>query len=108
MIGALLQNRYRLDAELGQGGMGTIYRATDTLLQREVAVKLLSASGLGTEGRARLLREAQAVARLNHPNIVSLYDAGESNGVPFIVMELVAGQSLREKPPQSIEETLRI
>ncbi len=108
MIGAYLQNRYRLDAELDQGGMGTIYRATDTLLQREVAVKVLSASGLGTAGRARLLREAQAVARLNHPNIVSLYDAGEASGTPFIVMELVAGQTLRQKPPQSIEETLQI
>jgi serine/threonine-protein kinase len=108
MIGTYLQNRYRLDAELGQGGMGAIYRATDTLLQREVAVKVLSASGLGTEGRARLLREAQAVARLNHPNIVSLYDAGETDGAPFIVMELVEGQSLRDRPPHSIDETLNI
>src|SRR5512135_2699595 len=106
MIGTTLQNRYRLDSELGTGGMGTIYRAYDTLLQREVAVKVLSASTLGTEGRARLLREAQAVARLNHPNIVSLYDAGESGGAPFLVMELVAGSSLRERPPQSMEETL--
>jgi serine/threonine protein kinase len=96
MIGTLLQNRYRLDAELGTGGMGTIYRASDTLLQREVAVKVLSAPALGTEGRARLLREAQAVARLNHPNIVSLYDAGESTA-PFLVMELVAGDSLRDR-----------
>src|SRR5512135_1130134 len=114
MIGAYLQNRYRLDAELGQGGMGAVYRATDTLLQREVAVKLLNASGLGTAGRARLLREAQAVARLNHPNIVSLYDAGEvdpaavpgASATPFIVMELVAGRSLRARPPQSIDETV--
>ena len=94
MIGTTLQNRYRLDAELGTGGMGTVYRAYDTLLQREVAVKVLNASGLGTEGHARLLREAQAVARLNHPNIISVYDAGESNSVPFLVMELVAGESL--------------
>jgi tetratricopeptide (TPR) repeat protein len=108
MIGAYLQSRYRIEAELGQGGMGAIYRATDTLLQREVAVKVLSASGLGTEGRARLLREAQAVAKLNHPNIVSVYDAGESDGAPFIVMELVTGESLRERPPKSIEEALSI
>src|SRR5512145_357169 len=108
MIGTSLQNRYRLDAELGQGGMGAIYRATDTLLQREVAVKVLSASSLGTAGRARLLREAQAVARLNHPNIVSLYDAGEADGTPFLVMELVEGQSLRDRLPQSLDETLNI
>jgi serine/threonine-protein kinase len=72
MIGAYLQNRYRLDAELGRGGAGTVYRAHDTLLDRDVAVKVLTNAGLGTEGRARLLREAQAVARLNHPNIVAL------------------------------------
>ena len=64
MIGATLQNRYRLDAELGHGGMGVVYRAHDTLLERDVAVKVLSATVLGTEGRARLLREAQAIAKL--------------------------------------------
>ncbi len=77
MIGTTLQNRYRLDAELGHGGMGTVYRAHDTLLDRDVAVKVLNDTGLGTEGRARLLREAQAVAKLNHPNIVAVHDAGE-------------------------------
>ena len=108
MIGALLQNRYRLDAELGHGGMGTVYRAHDTLLDRAVAVKILKDTGLGSEGRARLLREAQAVARLNHPNIVTVYDAGEVDAMPFILMELVEGFSLRERPPHSLEETLRI
>jgi serine/threonine protein kinase len=59
MIGMLLQNRYRLDAKIGHGGMGTVYRAHDTLLDRAVAVKVLNDAGLGTEGRARLLREAR-------------------------------------------------
>src|SRR5512136_2202758 len=108
MIGTLLQNRYRLDEELGRGGMGMIYRAYDTLLDRDVAVKVLTEAGLGTEGRARLLREAQAVAKLNHPNIVAVYDAGEVDGTPFIVMELVEGSPLRECPPQTLEETLKI
>ena len=68
MIGQLLNERYRLEAELGQGGMGVVYRAHDMLLDRDVAAKVLSSSGLSAQGRARLLREAQAAARLNHPN----------------------------------------
>jgi tetratricopeptide (TPR) repeat protein len=96
MIGSLLHQRYRIDAEIGQGGMGMVYRAHDTLLDRDVAVKVLNTSSLGTEGRARLLREAQAVAQLNHPNIVTVYDAGETDGVPFIVMELATGKSLHD------------
>jgi serine/threonine-protein kinase len=96
-----------------------VYRAHDTLLDRAVAVKVLSRvlseaegdSGLGTEGRARLLREAQAAAKLNHPNIVAVYDAGEADpgssdgagGAPFIVMELVEGRSLREYVGTAVE-----
>jgi serine/threonine-protein kinase len=108
MIGTTFQNRYRLDAELGRGGMGVVYRAHDTLLDRDVAVKVLSETRLGTEARARLLREAQSAARLNHPNIVSVYDAGEAGGAPFIVMELVEGLSLHDHRPQTIDETLAI
>jgi serine/threonine protein kinase len=112
MIGALLNGRYRLETELGGGGMGRVYRAHDTLLDRHVAVKVLSTSALGTKGRARLLREAQAAAALNHPNIVSVHDAGEAElpdsvgTVPFIVMELVEGASLHECPPGSLDEIL--
>lgn len=108
MIGTLLQDRYRLDSVIAQGGMGVVYRAHDTLLDRPVAVKLLSASGLGSEGRARLLQEAQSIARLNHPNIVAIYDAGQSNGMAFIVMELVEGKSLHDCEAQSLDEILTI
>jgi predicted ATPase len=114
MIGALLNDRYRLDAELGQGGMGVVYRAHDTLLDRDVAVKVLSGAVLTAEGRVRLLHEARSVAQLNHPNVVSVYDAGEapSKGgqgtVPFLVMELVHGPSLYERRPAGLEETLAI
>jgi tetratricopeptide (TPR) repeat protein len=120
MIGTLLNERYRLDAELGRGGMGVVYRAHDTLLDRDVAVKVLSSTGLGTEGRARLLREAQAAAGLNHPNIVSVHDAGEARipdrvepagpagPMPFIVMELVEGQSLHDRRAGSLEETVAV
>src|SRR5512136_973666 len=94
MIGTLLNDRYRLDAELGHGGMGTVYRAHDMLLDRNTAVKVVSSQSLGAEGRARLLHEAKAVARLNHPNIVKVYDAGTANGNAFVVMELLTGDSL--------------
>jgi tetratricopeptide (TPR) repeat protein len=114
MIGTLLNERYRLDAELGRGGMGVVYRAHDTVLDRDVAVKVLSAAGLGTEGRGRLLREAQAAAGLNHPNIVSVYDAGEARDLepespmPYVVMELVEGPALHDRRPGSLEETVAL
>jgi tetratricopeptide (TPR) repeat protein len=114
MIGALLNNRYRLDSELGRGGMGVVYRAHDTLLDRDVAVKLLSAAVLTAESRARLLREARSAAQLNHPNIVSVYDAGEADlpdgerAIPFVVMELVEGPSLHERRPTGLDEILAI
>jgi tetratricopeptide (TPR) repeat protein len=107
-LGTLVNARYRLDAELGQGGMGVVYRAHDKLLERDVALKILSKAGLGTEGRARLLHEARAAARLNHPNIVGVYDAGEAERLPFIVMELVEGQSLYDRMPETLDETIAI
>ena len=106
VIGMTIHDRYRLDHAIGRGGMGTVYQAHDLLLDRDVAVKVLSARAV--ESRARLQREARAVAKLNHPNIVSVYDAGESAGLPFIVMELVPGDSLHAHPPQTLDETLAI
>jgi ABC-type oligopeptide transport system substrate-binding subunit len=106
MIGTTLQNRYRLDAEIGRGGMGVVYRAHDTLLERDVAVKVLSEATLGSEGRARLLHEAQSAAQLNHPNIVSIHDVGEADGSPFIVMELVEGESLHDRRPEALDDIL--
>jgi predicted ATPase/serine/threonine protein kinase len=114
MIGTTLQDRYRLDAELGRGGMGVIYRAHDTLLDRDVAIKVLSDPALSTESRARLLHEAQAAAQLNHPNIVSIHDAGEAEmpahagTVPFIVMELVEGKSLLHRKPRDLDEVIAL
>jgi ABC-type oligopeptide transport system substrate-binding subunit len=88
--------------------MGVVYRAHDRLLNRDVSIKVLNKSALGTQGRARLLHEAQAAAQLNHPNIVSVYDAGESEGIPFIVMEYVEGCSLHDKPPAGLDQTLSV
>lgn len=108
LVGMAFVNRYRVDAELGRGGMGVIYRAHDTVLDRPVALKVLTQAGLGTEGRNRLLREARAAARLNHPNIVSIYDAGETDGLAYIVMELVEGGSLYQRWPFTLPDVLVI
>ncbi|MGB9299631.1 MAG: ABC transporter substrate-binding protein [Anaerolineae bacterium] len=109
LIDALLDDRYRLECEIGRGGMAIVYRAHDTLLKRDVAVKVVSETAApGTAARARLLHEARAAASLNHPNIVSIHDAGEANGSPFIVMELVKGESLHKQRPEGLEEIVAI
>ncbi|MFC9295046.1 serine/threonine-protein kinase [Streptomyces sp. NPDC057011] len=104
MEGQLLGGRYRLGQQLGEGGMGQVWEAHDETLDRPVAVKVISqlAGGgtLGEEARARFLREARITARLQHPNIVTIHDLGESGEgegrVPFLVMELVRGEGLDE------------
>jgi len=111
MIGTLLGNRYRLEARLGRGSLGVVYRARDTLLEREVAVKVLSPRALDTEARARLFQEARAAAQLNHPNIVTVYDIGgigEPDSPAFIVLEMVDGEALHHRRPQTLAETLSI
>ncbi len=107
-IGKTLKGRYKLRAELGTGGMGVVYEALDVLLDRPVAVKILRSAGIGTEGRARLLTEARAIARLNHPNIVAVYDAGEVGGIPFLVMELIKGFSLHRRRPKAIADIVAV
>lgn len=107
MIGQTLNQRYRLDRELGRGGMGAVFQGYDTLLKRVVAVKLLIAAQLDTQAKTDLLAEARAVAQLNHPNIVSVFDAGESEDVPFVVMEYMSGTSLHENPPENVEAAVR-
>jgi eukaryotic-like serine/threonine-protein kinase len=88
--------RYTIEAPLGQGGMGCVYRAHDARLGRRVALKVISdAEGVEAEADARLLREARAAAALDHPNVVSIFDVGEHEGTPYIVMELVDGRTLR-------------
>ena len=108
MIGSTIHDRYRLDNELGRGGMGVVYRGYDTLLERDVAIKVLSESGLGSAGRGRLLNEARAVAQLDHPNITPVYDAGEENGASFIVMQYIAGNTLFDRPPETTDETIQV
>ena len=108
LLGTALKGRYRIEAELGRGAMGVVYRARDTELDREVAVKVLPGAALDPEARARLQREARAAAALNHAHIVGVYDVGEAAGAPFIVMELVEGASLRGAGPLSLAEIVAI
>jgi len=108
MQGVSLGDRYLLQEQIGQGGVGTVWRGFDSVLERPVAIKLLNSEGLRAEGRERMLAEARAIARLDHPNIVSVYDAGESNGSPFIVMELVEGQNLHDRPPGDLREAVQV
>src|SRR5688572_13369841 len=92
-------HRYLVEELLGRGGMGEVYLASDQRLHRKVALKILRSSDTDQEAWAtavsRIEREARAAAALNHPNTVAIYDVGEHEGVPFIVMELVDGKSLR-------------
>jgi serine/threonine-protein kinase len=88
--------RYRALEELGRGGMGRVLRARDLKLEREVALKLLPPGAHPAQERLRFEQEARAAGALNHPNIVAVYDVGEENGEPFIVSELLDGETLRK------------
>ncbi|HEY1126850.1 MAG TPA: Stk1 family PASTA domain-containing Ser/Thr kinase, partial [Actinomycetota bacterium] len=108
----LLGGRYLVESELGRGGMATVFKGTDTVLGRQVAVKVLSRQYSGDANFVtRFRREAQAAASLNHPNLVSVYDTGTDDGVHFIVMEFVEAKTLadylagggRIMPERSIE-----
>ncbi|HXH43406.1 MAG TPA: serine/threonine-protein kinase [Bradyrhizobium sp.] len=96
-------SHYRLEHEIGRGGMGVVYRGVDTKLGRPVAIKMLPADATAdADRRRRFVREAQSASTLNHPNIVTIYEIGEDDGATFIAMELVDGapldRTLREGP----------
>jgi tRNA A-37 threonylcarbamoyl transferase component Bud32 len=88
--------RYQVRGRLGGGGMGVVYQAHDPLLDRKLAIKVLRSDALTEQMHARLLREAQALARLSHPNVVAVHDVGQSNGRVFIAMDLVEGCNVAE------------
>jgi eukaryotic-like serine/threonine-protein kinase len=102
---------YSITGKLGQGGMGIVYSANDTRLNRPVALKMILDSGHDEDSRKRFLREAQAAARVTHPNICRLYDIGEVDGGPFLVMELLEGESMSERlgrGPMPLAEALPV
>ncbi|HSR94155.1 MAG TPA: protein kinase [Solirubrobacterales bacterium] len=98
MIGTVLSGRYRLEAKLGSGGMSTVYLARDETLDRPVAVKVMHREmSEQPEQLQRFRQEARAVAKLTHPNVVSVIDAGEDGGHPYIVFEYVKGETLKQR-----------
>ena len=102
---------YEIQSPLGAGGMGEVYRARDTRLDRTVAVKILSSHlSESPEAKHRFDREARAISSLNHPNICTLYDVGREGGVDFLVMEFLEGETLAErlrKGPLAAEQLLK-
>ena len=96
-VGAVVDGKYRVDAVIGQGGMGAVFRAWDLRLERPVAIKVVRADLIADpDSRARFRRESQIVARLQHPSIVTVFDYGNlADGAAFLVMEFVPGEDLR-------------
>jgi tetratricopeptide (TPR) repeat protein len=105
--------KYHVVGHIGRGGMGSVYKAHDPHLERMVAIKVMTEeANLDTEARARFMREARSAARLNHPNVITVYELGEESGRTFIVMELLEGVPLsrviERQPPASLREKLAI
>jgi serine/threonine protein kinase len=113
-VARLAGTRYRVERQLGAGGMATVYLARDTELDRPVAIKVLADNlSADSEIRERFLREGRLAGRLSHPNVVAVFDAGEEDGRPYIVMEHVEGETLADAlgrrgrfPPQEAVEVM--
>src|SRR5919112_1347712 len=98
VIGTLISERYRLEEKIGSGGMSSVYRAFDPTLERWVAIKLMHRDiSHDPDQLERFRREARAVAGLNHPHVVTVIDAGEDDGAPYIVFEYVEGETLKDR-----------
>ena len=102
--GELIDGRYELEELVGTGGMSSVYRARDTLLERDVALKIMHAHHLDDGDYVeRFEREARTVAQLSHPNIVTVIDRGESDGQQYIVFEYIDGESLKQLVERAVD-----
>jgi serine/threonine protein kinase/tetratricopeptide (TPR) repeat protein len=111
-LATALADRYRIERQLGVGGMATVYRAHDLKHDRDVAIKILHPDLSESLGRDRFLREIRLAARLNHPHILPLYDSGETQGLLYFVMPVMEGQTLRDRleqeRPLPVDDAVRI
>ena len=111
-LNAALEGRYRVERQLGEGGMATVYLADDLRHERKVALKVLKPELAAVVGAERFLAEIKTTANLQHPHILPLFDSGEADGFLFYVMPYVEGDTLRDKIDKekqlSVEEALRI
>jgi serine/threonine protein kinase len=103
---------YEIQSALGAGGMGEVYRARDTRLDRSVAIKILHAHlSQDAEAKERFDREARAISSLSHPNICHLYDVGDQDGTSYLVMEYLEGETLADRlrrGPLPLEQVLKV
>ena len=111
--GSWIGSVYRIESELGSGAMGVVLSAVDHLLERKVAIKLISSNLHAENFRARFMLEARAMALVSHPNVVTIHAFGEHESRPFMVMELIEGQTLDHwiadaRPRPDLDEALRI
>ncbi len=100
LVGRKIAGRYQIDSLIGRGGMADVYAGGDIMLERPVAIKILT--DRSDTVLRRFLREAQSMARLNHRNIVAVYDAGQTDGLSYIIMELIAGRTLAQIPNDAL------
>ena len=98
MIGARI-GHYRIESELGAGGMGVVYRAFDSRLERHVAIKVFPGLETTPNARQRLLHEARSASALNHPNVCTVHEVGESGDITYLVMEFIEGETLSATLP---------
>src|SRR6187402_1697478 len=111
-LATALEGRYRIEREIGRGGMATVYLARDVRHNRSVALKVLNPELGAVLGIERFLAEIEVTANLQHPNLLPLFDSGEANGLLFYVMPFVQGESLRARLDREkqlpVDETIRI